>query len=78
MNHRKREHIEICRPCINFSKGECRFNDACWFKHENNSEKQNGCKYGQNCENRLNIPVCPYTHELQQVFRDFLPKETLP
>ena len=34
MKHRKREHIEVIRPCRLYQNKSCRFvNDACWFKH---------------------------------------------
>ena len=46
MSHRKREHIELCKPCEP-KNGTCRFEDhpeKCWFLHKDFSQaskKQN-------------------------------------
>ena len=40
MRHRKREHIEIVKPCFQFSQNKCRFKDElCWYKHNEENKK---------------------------------------
>ena len=35
MVHRRKEHYQIIRSCINFQSRNCRFtSESCWFKHE--------------------------------------------
>ena len=35
MVHRKQMHSNIIKPCSQFLKTNCRFQDAfCWFKHD--------------------------------------------
>ena len=39
MSHRKKEHPDIIRRCLQFQNNECRFqNESCWFKHEQENE----------------------------------------
>ena len=39
MSHRKKHHLEIIRPCTQYQKNECKFqNESCWFKHEEVSQ----------------------------------------
>ena len=54
MRHRKREHIELCKPCSP-KEGSCRFEndpDRCWFLHED--FQQRGNKQAPPIENQLN------------------------
>ena len=43
MKHRKKMHIGLCRPCENFLKGECKWdNMSCWYSHETKEVFQKG------------------------------------
>ena len=35
MKHRKVEHEENIETCKLFQKGECTYNEKCWFTHKN-------------------------------------------
>ena len=40
MNHRKKDHSDVVKPCTQFRQNNCRFrSEACWFKHEENLSK---------------------------------------
>ena len=34
MNHRKQEHKNKIKVCINSTNGLCKFESDCWYKHE--------------------------------------------
>ena len=34
MNHRKTDHHESIKECINHRNGRCHFNERCWYKHK--------------------------------------------
>ena len=39
MRHRKRNHVQIVKNCVQFQQNNCRFKDeACWFIHELRNE----------------------------------------
>ena len=38
MIHRKSEHLEVVKVCINFNRGMCKFNEQCWYIHSDDSE----------------------------------------
>ena len=74
MNHRKQLHLSKCRPCVNYGKGICLYEDQkCWYQHENIVEVEKEivmtCKYGLNCDNLVNFPSCPYEHMENPVFQ---------
>ena len=38
MNHRKGEHHEEVKECVNHKNGMCRFNERCWYIHSDDTE----------------------------------------
>lgn len=41
MSHRKAEHKNFVRICMNFSQNNCRFEDSsCWFLHDEKIETE--------------------------------------
>ena len=44
MKHRKVEHEENIETCKLFQKGECTYNEKCWFTHKNSKiDKMKKC-----------------------------------
>ena len=42
MGHRKNSHSDMIRPCTEFTKGKCRFQENhCWFNHEKVNNSRN-------------------------------------
>ena len=41
MIHTKQSHMDKAKLCINFLEGECRYNDRCWFLHDEKLKHSN-------------------------------------
>ena len=48
MNHTKLYHVAQAKHCINFLEGTCRYDDRCWFLHDEKVKQSNpkfNCNY---------------------------------
>ena len=66
MRHRKREHIEIVKPCFQFSQNKCRFKDElCWYKHNEENKKNDNMEADfQEVSEDLDPPIDPHVKNL--------------
>jgi hypothetical protein len=58
MIHRKKDHTEALKICNNFISNTCRFkSEACWFRHEEDDNKENSQEVIDDEKDNLNDDV---------------------